>query len=44
MFKLRAADACARHEWVSRIRSVAEMRTMAIAEVRVKVGLSIDVR
>ena len=44
MFKLRAADARARHEWVSRIRSVAEMHTMAIAQVRIKVGLSIDVR
>ncbi|XP_023705657.1 oxysterol-binding protein-related protein 11 isoform X2 [Cryptotermes secundus] len=32
MFKLRAADARARHEWVSRIRSVAEMHTMAIAQ------------
>ena len=44
MFKLRAADARARHEWVSRIRAVAEMHTMAIAQVRIKVGLSIDVR
>ncbi|XP_021930327.1 oxysterol-binding protein-related protein 11-like isoform X2 [Zootermopsis nevadensis] len=32
MFKLRAADARARHEWISRIRSVAEMHTMAIAQ------------
>jgi hypothetical protein len=37
MFKLRAADARARHEWVSRIRSVAEMHTMAIAQVCIKV-------
>ncbi|XP_069693111.1 oxysterol-binding protein-related protein 11-like isoform X2 [Periplaneta americana] len=32
MFKLRAADARARHEWVSRLRAVAEMHTMAIAQ------------
>lgn len=38
MFKLRAADARARHEWVSRIRSVAEMHTMAIAQVGIQVG------
>jgi hypothetical protein len=44
MFKLRAADARARHEWVNHIRSVTEMLTMAIAQVHVKVGISIDVR
>ncbi|GLH14142.1 Oxysterol-binding protein [Gryllus bimaculatus] len=32
MFKLRAADARARQEWVNRIRAVAEMHTMAIAQ------------
>nr|CAD7570610.1 unnamed protein product [Timema californicum] len=31
MFKLRASDARARHEWVSRIRAITEMHTMAIA-------------
>ncbi|XP_047103057.1 oxysterol-binding protein-related protein 11-like isoform X2 [Schistocerca piceifrons] len=32
MFKLRAADARSRQEWVNRIRAVAEMHTMAIAQ------------
>ncbi|XP_066996822.2 oxysterol-binding protein-related protein 11 isoform X2 [Anabrus simplex] len=32
MFKLRAADARARQEWVNRIRAVAERHTMAIAQ------------
>jgi hypothetical protein len=44
MFKLRAADARTRHKWVSRIRLAIEMHTMAVAQVRIKVGLSIDVR
>nr|CAD7600047.1 unnamed protein product [Timema genevievae] len=34
MFKLRASDARARHEWVSRIRAITEMHTMAIAHVK----------
>jgi hypothetical protein len=44
MFKLQAADAHAHHKWVSHVRSVAEMYTMAIAQGCIKVGLSIDLR
>lgn len=32
MFKLRATDARARQEWVNRLRTVAEMHTLAIAQ------------
>lgn len=33
LFKLRAGDARARQDWVNRLRAVAEMHTIAIAQV-----------